>query len=386
MKKFRKSMALILSLVFFSSVFCVSGNAVEPTEPIFTYHNSLIVNVTVDEEKILTSSDFPEVDCKAVYVIEKDKIVGGYNYTAVLVVEDPVCSFGDPISDAISAVKENEIVNDAKRNNAGQTLDGDLNEYITLVVGNSKEIDYINTSDVYCMVGVTFVIDNSIISDETIASNCFSDYGIVEIWPVDDAMLDENYWNDLFYQSELPNTAGTVSAHGVYCGRFSEDDIDHNLRLADIAKGVSDFAALDGVIEVFAVYEKVNYNGFLESEDTNIVSIIPPTDTTATVLYGASKGITTITVQEGINVAEYTITVVSPADVNGDDLLNSLDAAQILKYDAGIIDGSEWSEYGGYIKGDFNLDGKVDSLDAAQILRYDAGIINAGTCNNVMAT
>lgn len=56
-------------------------------------------------------------------------------------------------------------------------------------------------------------------------------------------------------------------------------------------------------------------------------------------------------------------------DVNADGKFNSLDAAVVLKYDAGIIGSVSKS-------GDVNGDGRINSLDAAVILKYDAGIIN----------
>jgi len=58
-------------------------------------------------------------------------------------------------------------------------------------------------------------------------------------------------------------------------------------------------------------------------------------------------------------------------DVNGDGKVNNLDAAQILKYDAGLTELSEEQKQAA----DFNTDGKVNNLDASQILKYDAGII-----------
>ncbi|MBQ4647727.1 MAG: hypothetical protein IJB76_01035 [Clostridia bacterium] len=58
-------------------------------------------------------------------------------------------------------------------------------------------------------------------------------------------------------------------------------------------------------------------------------------------------------------------------DANGDGYVNSLDAAQILKYDAMII---SWDMID-HFAADVNRDGYVDSLDAARILKFDAGII-----------
>lgn len=57
-------------------------------------------------------------------------------------------------------------------------------------------------------------------------------------------------------------------------------------------------------------------------------------------------------------------------DVNGDGEVNSLDAAQVLKYDANLIDLSDEQK----VRSDVNGDGEVNSLDAAKILREDAGI------------
>ncbi len=59
-----------------------------------------------------------------------------------------------------------------------------------------------------------------------------------------------------------------------------------------------------------------------------------------------------------------------PGDANGDGKVNSLDAATILRYDAGLTSLSEEEK----IAADINGDGKVNSLDAAQILKADAGM------------
>jgi len=59
-------------------------------------------------------------------------------------------------------------------------------------------------------------------------------------------------------------------------------------------------------------------------------------------------------------------------DVNGDGVINSLDAAQLLKHDAKLIT----LEADGLTAADVNGDGVVNSLDAAQILKYDAKLIS----------
>lgn len=63
--------------------------------------------------------------------------------------------------------------------------------------------------------------------------------------------------------------------------------------------------------------------------------------------------------------------VVTMGDVNFDGAPDNLDAAMVLKYDAGIIDLNDTQS----AAADVNGDGYPDNLDAAMILKYDAGII-----------
>lgn len=61
-------------------------------------------------------------------------------------------------------------------------------------------------------------------------------------------------------------------------------------------------------------------------------------------------------------------------DPNGDGKINSLDAATILKYDAGLYAFTDQQ----LADADANGDGKVNSLDAAFILKIDAALIMLG--------
>jgi len=60
-------------------------------------------------------------------------------------------------------------------------------------------------------------------------------------------------------------------------------------------------------------------------------------------------------------------------DVNGNGSVDSLDAAQVLKYDAMMIT----LDSAALTRGDVSGDGYVDSLDAARILKFDAGMIDS---------
>lgn len=69
-----------------------------------------------------------------------------------------------------------------------------------------------------------------------------------------------------------------------------------------------------------------------------------------------------------LSAVKYTL-----GDVNEDGEVNNIDAATILKYDAGLIDETAAMA----AAGDVNKDGEVNNIDAAMILKYDAGIIDS---------
>lgn len=60
-------------------------------------------------------------------------------------------------------------------------------------------------------------------------------------------------------------------------------------------------------------------------------------------------------------------------DVNKDGEVNNIDAAQILKYDAGIIE----LDTDALAIGDVNGDGDTNNLDAALILKYECGLLDS---------
>ncbi len=82
--------------------------------------------------------------------------------------------------------------------------------------------------------------------------------------------------------------------------------------------------------------------------------------------YDAEKGVT------GDIIVTASFKTVTEGDVNNDGYIDNMDAALILKYDAGIID----ANYYLINAGDVNNDGYVDNIDAALIIKYDAGILD----------
>jgi len=59
-------------------------------------------------------------------------------------------------------------------------------------------------------------------------------------------------------------------------------------------------------------------------------------------------------------------------DASCDSVANSIDAALVLQYDAGLIDSLECQP-----SADVNGDGRVNSIDSALILQYSAGLLHA---------
>ena len=75
-----------------------------------------------------------------------------------------------------------------------------------------------------------------------------------------------------------------------------------------------------------------------------------------------------VTLNGGSSAVKPTYTL---GDVTGDGKVNALDAAFVLRYDAGLIGPDKLD----LSVADVTGDGKVNALDAAFILRYDAGLI-----------
>ena len=387
----KKILTYLLSVVvILSLVPTVSAIAAEKT-PITDGQNSIIVYSTVEEERDFGAEDFPEVDCNDVYVIDKDKIVGGYTYTLVLTVNDDMDA-------TLDAVTENALVTRAEEDDLtgfpASTAELDKSD-ITLLVGQTATID-IASMDLYghdIVFGVTFVVDHDIISMDDIEYGCFADCGIEDFWGVPDESLDEDFWLSLAFTSGSNYVDNQPTESGVYCGYFVDGGSFSNVPVKEVVEYIDALSNKNGIIEAHLYTEdsvppgSPGANEIWTVNDDSVLSITTYggirlyvdsyIDQTAEI-FGIAPGTATVTyVYSGsaYATAQCTVSVVSPADVNGDNSLNSLDAAQILKYDADIINGETWQGCDGYTTGDFNNDGEVNSLDAAGILKFDANLL-----------
>lgn len=109
--------------------------------------------------------------------------------------------------------------------------------------------------------------------------------------------------------------------------------------LNDAAVGTADIAALN-------------------SDEQNFVAAAEAT--TGKILYGDGALLQLKVTGDGV-----------VGDVNGDGDVDAMDAAEILRYDAGLKSLEDAQK----ALADVNGDGDVDALDSAKILQFDAGII-----------
>lgn len=75
--------------------------------------------------------------------------------------------------------------------------------------------------------------------------------------------------------------------------------------------------------------------------------------------------------EEDNDVIVFVVNEYDYGDANGDGVIDAVDAAKILQYDAGLISGDEL-----LLKvADFDQNGVVDAIDASIVLQWDAGMI-----------
>ncbi len=116
-------------------------------------------------------------------------------------------------------------------------------------------------------------------------------------------------------------------------------------------------------------------------KDSDIVQIDQQADAFKTVVVGTlTDGTYTVKIGGDGNIYTGTFTVGSQStthevlmgDVNENKTVNSTDAAQILKYEAGLDNAVSTDDR--KIAADVNANGTINSTDAAQIMKYEAGL------------
>ena len=383
MKNAKRIIAIVMAAFMLCQGFAVvsaeDGTADTPTDEIvWTYDNSIIATMRVAEEQIFTPEYFPEVNCIKVLVIEKKPCDIGYEYELLLVLDSPLdyhqwksASETLLIKEGVLHTERNYLVSDYSERSSSIRL---TYRSIPIAIGESIVVDIESdnfNSNIFPFYCITFKIDPEVIDESVFTKDYFAEYGI-RFWPQgsnSEGAPSEDHWYQAYYD---PSEDGFTDETGF-------DVVNEYLRQ------VTALANIKGVEKVVLWSEgpwpgdRAIETWFINNEEVASLTVIDDYDhykghdVTATVT-GVSAGEVTLTCEYYFNRAtvEETceITVYDPADANTDGVIDSLDAAYLLKCDAGVMELIQTGDY----HGDVNFDGAKDSLDAALILRRDAGL------------
>ena len=378
----KRLLALFTALIMTACTFSVSADS----GVTWNGENSIIVTVSSDTDRDFTPSDFPELDCTDITVVSKKAENGCFTYELILQID-----LGEgSIKEAMDAVAKNSEVSAVSRN-LYDYLDPILlltETTLTIRVGESADvgIDYFDTyNSGHFYYGVIFSVDESVDISNADNSTFGFDFrpikGEADMHTMYEAFYSEYYEGDLvgdnFEESPINKYYFSVDQYGV-----------GGENAYQIIEAVNTVLSKDGIIaaEPFDIeYPCARMPSELWSVADEIVSLslsggkpvgIPENliGQTATVT-GVYAGTTTLTLSSNDNSqgasASCVIKVINSGDANDDGKLNNLDASEVLKYDAGLVElSAEKLE-----KCDMNNDGYVNNLDASFILKYDAGLI-----------
>lgn len=364
----KKLLALLLSALLVLSANAILVSAEGGVS--WSYDNSLLVTVTAKENRTFTPADFPKT-CTDVYVAEKSYNDDTYTYTLLVVLDIQQGQYhldkaiqeievhirpGVALDMTLVSVEKNYLAPDYYEKASSLCLNKCV---LNLRVGETADL-YVQNENVYAKgkdpYGFEIRFDETVVAPETLTADSYSEFGI---------KLDT-----------VPTQAGTYRAEltGV-------KDIKEHINVLNSLAAVEEIMC----VSISFAYLAGNYSHeywSVENESVASVSLsggvledytLTPLGQTATVK-AEGCGITYVTVEKYDVTEVCVVKVFDSGDVNMDGNVDSLDAALVLKYDAGIFDDEYYANTYGVLAGDINQDGSVDSIDAAQILKYDAGL------------
>lgn len=364
----KKLLALLLSalLVLSASAILVSAEGGVS----WSYDNSVLVTVTSKENRTFTPADFSET-CKGVYVAEKSYGNDMYTYTLLVVLDIQKGQYhldkaiqeievhirpGVALDMTLVSVEKNYLAPDYYEKASSLCLNENV---LNLRVGETADL-YIQNENVYAKgkapYGFEITFDEAAIDIDKLTADSYSQYGI---------KLDTVTTQAGTYMAELTDGKG----------------VKEHINVLDSLAAVEEIKC----ISIYFAHLAGNYSHeYWSVQNESVASIslsggvledytLTPLGQTATVK-AESCGTTYITVEKYDATEVCVVKVFDSGDVNMDGNVDSLDAALVLKYDAGIFDDEYYANTYGVLAGDINQDGSVDSIDAAQILKYDAGL------------
>lgn len=377
-KRFMKKISFALvALSMIISMVSLTAFAEEDVD--WNGDNTLLVTVTTAEDGVFYAADFPQVDCTEVIVASKKTAENGYTYDLILKLAPSSC--GD-LDKAIDAVSKNDNVSNARRNEyAYINSEIQLNcTELSLQVGekadiSAEKLSFYNNNFSY--LGIIFTVDPEVFDISTANKDTFG----VNFYPI----TKEGDYGELdWFESNNQSERFTVSPINKYyavkrCSRTYAYEIVKIVNAMLAAKGVLTAEPYCEAVPAGALpseqwtldNEDVADISLSGGEETGVTGNLVGQTATVTAVYA---GTTTLTLNrndtDSSASATCTITVYMKGDANSDGAYDNLDAALILKYDAGLIDMSEELTE----ECDINGDGVADNLDAALMLKYDAGV------------
>ena len=352
----------------------------------WTYENSILVTVLVEKEQNFTPADFPEINCKALWIVEKTTSEQGILYELVLTLqnENPT-----EIDKAIQAVSQSKVVKSVLRNDKLATPKSTLSLNKSIVYLKSGDTMDLTIQDVNLIenpfqnIGIAFSINPDFFDEDTFDKDSFLEYGISRFWP-----NTEKAEEILIEQPE--ESEAQKSEDGKYYALLPYTDA--------ILNTVNNLAQLPEISSVSIVRKAIpdgtppNENWSVNKMELLDLSLSggniaagfgeggPRLNQTATIR-GLKQGIATLTVERtapGVHASAYCTVIVyepgsknNPGDINYDGRISPDDALQVLKHAARLITLDESSKQ----TADLDQDNNVTTDDALLMLKIAVRLI-----------
>ena len=387
MKRKRTWKRYLCALLMGALLAAIPGSALGASEAgTWTYENSILITVLVEKEQNFTPADFPEIDCNALWIVEKTTTGQGILYELILTLKN-----GDSteISEAIQAVSQSKIVKSAQRTEKYATPKSTVSLNKSVVYLKAGDTIDLTIQDVNLVenpfqnIGIAFSINPELFEEDTLEKDSFLEYGISRFWP-----------NTEKREEILIEKPGKLEAQKSEDGKYYGWIPDTNT----IFNTINTLAQLPEISSVSIVRMAVP-GGTPPSEywSVNKIEILdlslsggdiaagfgeggPRLNQTATIK-GLKQGISTLTVERtapNAHASAHCTVIVyepgsknNPGDINHDGSLTTNDALQVLKHAANITSLDE----NNCQAADLNQDNKVNTTDALMILKIVAGLL-----------
>ena len=345
--------------------------------------NSFQVTVKVEEKKVFTPKDFPEIACTDVYVAEMTKGTDCYYYTLIIECEgvEDISQQKERIkaSDNILEVRDNEYITNREKSSVELS-----HSSLFLKVGESADINITEVKlieDITTYTGIEILLDPKVYNADNINSSIFQQYGISDLMTAEQADA-ENLYILYIYDGD-----GQIANDEYFFGRINVSD---NRYIAEQHVKVNTILAnVEGVEETSVYFQKVPGgeppSEVWEVKDNSIASIVEsggePAMSGSTVLVnktvsitGIKPGSTKVKVRRAAPnasaIAECEIGVYIPGDVDLNSEVTAEDALEILKH---VVKLKELPKVS-LVAGDMNEDEEISATDALGILRNVVGL------------